>query len=534
MPTESTCAGASSGAALVTDLRLVAAKPRKAALAIFDGATFNKTKLLPMPDQTNSFIATSISPRQLVELIKQMAPSSAVKEQIDDMAEKVQNHGYDLEKDLLAHLGPRIVAYLATGRSAATNDDSLEKSLKNGWNPLAMITAMQSAFPKLTVVAEVKNHEAFSKALDAVVVAINEELKVLTDEKADEQRKEAEEKKAAGAGPARAGGARSGGGSDRAKSQRPRSTPGPRLTMTPTAGKARLYILTTPSASPLHLGPSSFRPTIELDANYVVFAVSPEAARNALAAVRKEDWKPSGNLTKVCENAPDNLVLLGVNDIGETLPPLLESLPGTLQTMINTSLALAKGKSPADAAGKAPGSPAGGPAGNAPPGGRRGGLGLAGAGMAPGQGRPGVGFGPPPGGRGNPTGPGNSNGSGAADEAGIVFNIEAEKLPKASDLKSFLFPTTVAVSVTDQDVRVVLRQAFPDLASLVGTMPLAAMMPRVAEAITQFLKRTEASQTAPAAGATAKESPKAAPAAGPASKGAPPGGRRGGAAPRPR
>ena len=63
--------------------------------------------------------------------------------------------------------------------------------------------------------------------------------------------------------------------------------------MTPTAGKAKVYILQTPSGSPLTLGPKSFRPTIELDGDHVVFAVSPEAARGAFAAVKQKDWKPS-------------------------------------------------------------------------------------------------------------------------------------------------------------------------------------------------------------------------------------------------
>ena len=114
--------------------------------------------------------------------------------------------------------------------------------------------------------------------------------------------------------------------------------------MTPTSGKAKVYILDTPSGSPLQLGPKSFRPTIELDGSHVVFAVSPEAARAALTAVRRTDWKPPEDLAKVCENVGDKLVLLGVNDVSDTLPPLLASLPGTLQTLINTSLALAKAR----------------------------------------------------------------------------------------------------------------------------------------------------------------------------------------------
>ena len=184
------------GDALLSETRLVAARPRKGALALFDGATFNKTSLLPMPDQIDSFFETSISPRQLVEVLKQMAPTETVKEQIESIAESIQTAGsIDFEKDLLAHLGPRMVAYLAPGRSAATGDDSPDP--EKGWSLTAAVAAMQSAFPKLTVVAEVNNPAAFSKGLDAVIVALNNELKGQAQEKVLEDRKAAEAKDAA-------------------------------------------------------------------------------------------------------------------------------------------------------------------------------------------------------------------------------------------------------------------------------------------------------------------------------------------------
>ena len=162
----------------------------------------------------------------------------------------------------------------------------------------------------------------------------------------------------------------------------PKQTPAPRFELTPTTGKGEGYSSSRRRADrPCSSGPTSFRPTIELDGDHVVFAVSPEAAKNALAAVRKKDWKPSGDLAKVCENVADNLVLLGVNDVSDTLPPVLASLPGTLQTMINTSCALAKAKDGTDAgASQADGRRrrAGEAAGAA---GRRGGMALPGGGM---------------------------------------------------------------------------------------------------------------------------------------------------------
>ena len=106
-----------------------------------------------------------------------IGPAGAVKAQIDQLSETIKNTGQiDLRKDILSHLGPRMVAYLAPGRSAAANDDSLEAALKNGLTTTAAVTAMQSFFPKLTLVAEVDDPEAFGKGLDTVMIAINNEL----------------------------------------------------------------------------------------------------------------------------------------------------------------------------------------------------------------------------------------------------------------------------------------------------------------------------------------------------------------------
>jgi hypothetical protein len=531
------------GEALLSVVRLVAAKPRKGLLATFDNPTFSKTTLIPMPDQIESFLATSINTRNLVAALKQIAPSSAVKDQIDEIAESIRTAGsIDLENDLLAHLGPRMVTYLAPGRSAATNDNSLESVLSGGWSPTAAIAALQSAFPKLTLVAEVNNPAAFSKALDAVIVALNNELKAQAIEKALEERKEAEKKDAGGGGGGRLGAA----GGDRTKPRRSiQQTPAPRFQMMPSAEKAKLFILQTPSGSPLHLGPTSFRPTIELDGSHVVFAVSPEAARAALAAVKKKDWKPSSDLAKVCENVGDKLVLLGVNNVSDTLPPLLASLPGTLQTLINTSLTLAKSRDGSNAASPAAGQP-GAPSGAQPRGmamgrpGRGGGAAGGGPSMRGLAGAEGAGGGPST--RGltgaegasgaaggyRPPGAGPQSGTpGSPGELAIVFNIDAEKLPKASDLKSHVFPSTIAISVTDQDIRIVSREAFPDFAALVGALPVAAMMPGV-QAMVELSKAADKGQTQGAStGTPPSGTPAAAPPGGAAGKkAAAPGGRR--------
>ena len=84
---------------------------------------------------------------------------------------------------------------------------------------------------------------------------------------------------------------------------------------------------------------------------------------------------------------------------------------------------------------------------------------------------------------------------GSPGESAIVFNIDAEKLPKASDLKSYLFPSTIAISVTDQDIRIVSREAFPDFASLVGACAGGGDDARRAEHWSTLSKLADKSQT---------------------------------------
>ena len=112
---------------------LVAPKPWKSGLALFDQPTFDKASLMPMPDSVGSFVELSISPGKLLDALEHMGPAGAIKAQIDKLSETIKSTGQiDLHKDILGHLGPRMVAYLAPGRSAAANDDSLEAALKNG------------------------------------------------------------------------------------------------------------------------------------------------------------------------------------------------------------------------------------------------------------------------------------------------------------------------------------------------------------------------------------------------------------------
>ena len=523
--------------ALMSVTRLVAPAPRKPALAVFDGTTFEKSSLLGLPDGVESFVTVSVSPSQLLEAIKQLAPDSGVSRQIDEMAESIRSAGQiDLQKDVLAYLGPRMVAYLAHGQSASTNDDSVEAGLSKGWSPTTVVAALQSVFPKLTLVAELNNPEAFDKGLAAVIIAINGELKALATEKAREEQVAAE----AGDGNRRPPAA----GGDRTKRRRsPRETPSPRFNLSLTPGKGKSFVLTTSKESPLQFGPSSFRPTIQLEGKYVAFAVSPDAARAALSAVQRKDWKPSAALERACDSLPAKLAALIVTDVTDSLPSLLASLPGTLQTMINTSIALAKARAGNAQTSAGPGQP-GGPISGA--------VGADGAGRNhPGAtgdprdqfrrrfGGPGA-FGPG-GGFGNPAASATTTTTtGSTGDSMVVLKIDSDKLPKAADLKAYLFPSSLSIAVSNEDVKLVSRAAFPNLSMSTSLAPIAG----VVASLSSLVDRLKPAAPAPAGGGPAAEagspaggagSPPAGPAGGqPGSpKRRPVGGRRGAQGDRP-
>ncbi len=480
------------GDALMAVTRLAAPKPRKGALAIFDQPTFDKATLMPRPDGVESFIELSMSPSQVVDAILALGPPDEVKAQYDDFAEAVKTAGdLDVNKDLLAYVGPRMIAYIGAGQPAASTKDSLESALKNGWGPTAAVSLLEAAFPKLTLVAEVRKPDTFGKALDAAMIAINNELKAQAIEVAREARAAGDQGKGAGGG--RMAGP---GGTTRRRSLN--ETPAPKFTLVPSTGDVKTFVLMTPTDSPIRFGPSSFRPTIQLDDKYIAFAISRDAAGAALAAVRRKDWKPSANLEKACADAPSKLVMLGVTDVAESLPSLLASLPGTLQTMINTSIAVAKAAAGTGAReGTGDGPRAGGGGAGPGPGGRPGGRG----GMMMRAGGP-----PTP-----PQGATTPGGSGS-DPSSFTFKIDADKLPKSSDLQPLVFPSMRSISVTNEDIRFVSRAAFPDLTVPIGLVPLAFVMPSIRAALDKLPAApaqdaqaagagTQPAATAPAAGA---------------------------------
>ena len=43
----------------------------------------------------------------------------------------------------------------------------------------------------------------------------------------------------------------------------------------------------------------------------------------------------------------------------------------------------------------------------------------------------------------------------------VVLKIDSDKLPKAADLKAYLFPSSLSIAVSDQDVKLVCARPFP-------------------------------------------------------------------------
>ena len=140
--------------------------------------------------------------------------------------------------------------------------------------------------------------------------------------------------------------------------------------------------------------------------------------------------------------------------------------------------------------------------------------------MAPGgpggQGGPGTpGFGPGPGMGGQNSNTGNAL---TADEM-LTLSVETSKLPKPEELKSMLFPGLVTIGVTDQEIRLTTRSAFPNLGSPILSIASAILIPKLAQA------RATAATAAAAAAASAAATAEAQAAQGaPGAPGTPPGG----------
>ncbi|WP_165227235.1 hypothetical protein [Aquisphaera insulae] len=483
--------------ALMSVLRLTAPAPRKPALAMFDQPKLDLKQIMPVPEGVDSFATVSASPEKILQAIAEIGPPGEMRARLDEVMEKLKGQTkLNIEKDLLGNLGPRMMFYMAPGRSAAATDESPKPSA----DPMAMLSSLQSVFPKPTLVAELRDPVAFTRALESVVIAVNKELKAMAVEKAAAMSAEDANANNTPNGPE--GGRGRGGaaeGAGRRKSNK--ETPAPELRLSP--GPVKTYMLIVPPDSPIKLNLPGVRPTIRLEGKYIAISTTSEAARVALEAVKKKEWKPTPDVAQALDHAPANSILVAVDDSRSTTPAILASLPGTLQTQINTIIAMgaAQPGQPGQPQGGSPGAPANAGAPPAVPGGsnfgnrKLGRLGQGGpnaegfdpGGQPPPAGYPGAGGsqGAPMSqsypGMGRQPQPGGGNNGNATAPAMIEIKVDPAKLPRAEDLKALMFPGTMSVSVDDQAIKLVSRESFPNLVAglAAGSAGTAMLMPAV-------------------------------------------------------
>lgn len=464
--------------AMVTTTRLVTAKPFTAAPSLFDAPMFKKTELIPFPEGVHTFATFSIKPERLLSLAEMIDPSGDLNTKVTEFSQSLKTSSrIDVEKDLLVRMGPKMTFYLSPVRSATAEEESfsLQSIFSEGVNVKSLMALTHPFTPEATFVAEIREPAAFGKALDGFIIALNKELKARATE--FEEALEAEKPEPAGVGAGRrrgeddergSRGARgSGGTGDRGKARKPAEVLYPSFSRMPSPMNVRKFQLSTPSASKFRLGPPQFRPVIYTDLKYLVVASSADPAKFAIEALEKKGWKPSPEIETALSTVSENVSAVAVIDSSNGTASLLASLPGTLQSYINTGIALGKSKAgPISTAQPAATTPA--QAQQIParrhakdaddeliaPGGGGGRFSNEGgfAASTSGQG----------GGRSFPNGPGSSGQSQAAVPQTVQFNISAEQLPKSDDIKAHLFPTSISITEDDGGLTITQRSAFPE------------------------------------------------------------------------
>jgi hypothetical protein len=498
---------------LMTVTRIKTPRPYSAnALAFLNQPGFDKAKLPPLPQGSESFVVLSVDTAKTLDLaLKAGNDSSPITTAIDDLKAKSK---IDLRKDILAHIGPKMAFYTlpSTGSSKSASTDAganpLMGMMGGGGNPIGMMGAMLGGtggqFPRVVLTTEVDDPTTFGKTLDNMIVAVNKVIK----ERMTEAAAEAPD---AGAGAGGAGGpggfggpggANAGDGSGSGAAGRvgaatkggrrsQQQVPVVAFQLVPGKENEKIYMLNIPSAIASQF-PTGFRPTVRISGKYLVIGSTPEVAKQ-VAEIKPGAWTPSPPLAQAFDGLPPDLIALIVSDPRTTEPENLASLPGTIQKIVTMIGGMAQGQVAGMGGPGAggPGAMAGGPGGypGAPggmpgmPGGRPGGGAVTGSnpagggypGAGPG-GYPGAGPGGYPGAPGGmmsgmPGGGGGAPGEGATGGLGSFrFNIAASKLPKADALRSMMFPTTFAIAAGEQDISIVSRMSFPS----VGISPSSA------------------------------------------------------------
>ncbi len=415
--------------ALMTVTRLKAPKPRRGWLALFDQPVFDKGLLPPLPEGIESF---TVFGADMDTTYDQLLTSSdpQAKARLTQMADTIKSRArVDLRKDLLARLGTKFAFYVMPGGTAAVPPVAVAPAVGPGGvvNPLASLLGLRQV-PRFTLAAEVDDNSAFGKTLDSLMIALNKEIRERIYAAAENAPKP----------PPTAPGS---GSRDEEKGRR-EPPPVPEFRPTPSNNPSeKSYVLYIPPALSKQF-PTGFRPTIRLLNKQLVFATTPDAARQALE-VKAGVWTPPADLAPAFDQLPKELVVLGARDPRTALPEILAGLPGSFQKAFN-SLAMLMPAPPPAVPGAAPGAAPAGAAAAGP------------AGAMPG-----------------------APGTAPAHAPFVVFSIPESRLPKAEEIRERLFPGSFAVSTDEQEVRFVSRKAFPHLPDPSSLTGVAVALPAI-------------------------------------------------------
>jgi prepilin-type processing-associated H-X9-DG protein len=353
------------GNALVSSTRIHAPSPRKGLLALIDQPTFEATGTLPVPAGLKDFTLVSIDMGKVldgaVEMAKATNPNAGP--QIDGMLQMASNLlGVPVRDELLAQIGPKMAYYI----EPETTTISL--------TPYQSFAEWVLHPPKVTIVVELKDAARFAGTLDKLMDVANRQIAARTGE----------------------------------------LPKGGEVMFQPLKGDAKGYALNVPLATfPL---PSNVRPTILLGKKYLAIAISPSAARKALAF---ESAKGSATPEHLAGLA-SKLTVLNVNDPAGYVPDVVANLPFAVQAMAKLNM----------------------------------------------------------------SGP-------ASPLQGLRLDINADRIPTAEQIKPYLFPGTMSVSVDDGGVTIVSRDAVPSI-NPVSAMPLAvAMLLPATQAARQAAQRAQ-------------------------------------------
>ncbi len=276
------------GDTMRTVLRAVAPAPRRGLLALLDQPTFDAGSLPLMPAGLTGFTVLSIDLSKTYDQVTELLKKRGVHGPDDvAMAEDVirQQFGFDLRKDLIAGLGPKLVLYVQVPAEGA----------EAGGNRAAKMIASLSG---LTISAQVRDQAALSRAIDPVMKMANLILQQ--------------------GGP-----------------------PGAGLEFRKQEGARPVFVLDLPAGLLPPPFATLFRPTVVLGKDQLVIGASTGAAEqtanlSGLPADRR--WKPSGAFVPIVSKLPSNLVYLRITDPRETMPAFLEALP-ILAQQINAQMA---------------------------------------------------------------------------------------------------------------------------------------------------------------------------------------------------